>query len=80
MDNEQKIKALKSQLHKLQMIEMREEVKGQGLSIGDWEGYNKELQIIRQQYDKQRQLLDQLEKLELRQAKLVKELRTDNAS
>lgn len=80
IENKHKIKVLKAQLHKLQLVEMREEVEGQGLSIGDWEGYSKELQTIRQQYDKQRELLDQLEKLELHQAELISRLRKADAS
>lgn len=79
IENKHKIKALKAQLHKLQLVEMKEAVEGQGLSLGDWEGYSRELQDIRQVYDKQREILDEMEKLEVRQAELIKRLRKADA-
>lgn len=69
---EQQIKELKKQLHQVHISETKEEVEGQGLAIADWEAFTADLGKVRRQNEQERQILDQLEKLELQRVELLK--------
>jgi queuine/archaeosine tRNA-ribosyltransferase len=65
------ILALKKKLHHDHLLEMKEEVKGQGLLIGNWEAYSHELELIRQQKEEDDLIELQIKKLEERKAQLL---------
>jgi hypothetical protein len=69
---EQQIHVLKERWHQINLLEMKEEVKGQGLMIADWEAYSQELQLIRQQEHEDHQIELKIKKLEERKAELLK--------
>lgn len=75
---EHEILALKVRLHRDRLKELKEEVKGQGLMIADWEAYAHELELIREQKKEDNQLELQIKKLEERKAQLhKKQLKTE---
>lgn len=53
---EHRIQVIESHLEKDRLGEMREEVKGQGYMIADWNAYSNELEKIRQNRDEQKQM------------------------
>lgn len=63
---EEEIQVLKEQWHQINLKQLKEEVKGQGLMIADWENYARELEQIREQEKEDDQIEVQIKKLEAR--------------
>ena len=70
---EQQIQALKNSLKEQELKEMDIEVKGQGDMIADWPAYSKDIEQIRQQDEKERQIQSEIQQLEHQKAELMKQ-------
>lgn len=70
---EQQIQVLKNSLKQHELKEMDIEVKGQGDMIADWPAYSKDIEQIRQQDEKERQIQSEIQQLERQKAELMKQ-------
>lgn len=68
---EQEIQMLKDRLQQMQIKEISEEVKGQGLMIADWDAYAKEIELIREQDKEEKNIRLKIQQLEERKAHLM---------
>lgn len=69
---DEEIQILKSRLNSNRVEEMNEEVDGQGLMIGNWGGYAKDLEHIHQLEEDDKQTVQKIKILEERKANLIK--------
>lgn len=69
---EQEIQMFKNRLQDIQTKEMNEQVQGQGLMIGDWDAYAKELMLVREQENEEKKIQLKIQQLEERKAELIK--------
>ena len=63
---------LEEKLHQYQVKEMKKMVEGQSLFLADWEKYGDDLEQIKGMDDRERELIEEIKKLELRKAELLK--------
>jgi chromosome segregation ATPase len=68
---EKEIQTLEERWHQINLKEMKEDVEGQGLMIADWEGYRRQLELIRQQEKEDDQIERRIKELEKRKAQLL---------
>jgi len=65
------IQELKNQLHDQQTQEIREEVKGQRLSIADWNSYAKEIKKINKRNEREELIQQRIEQLKKQKKTLL---------
>lgn len=68
---ERELQTLEERWHQINLKEMKEDVEGQGLMIADWEGYRRQLELIRQQEKEDDQIEARIKELEKRKAQLL---------
>ena len=61
---EREIQALKERQHRLRSSEMDEEVEAQGWMIADWEKYGRDVELIRQQQEEDKEINQRIQELE----------------
>jgi hypothetical protein len=77
---DKKIEELKEEMHKEQLIEMKEEVDAQGLMIADWPAYAEKVVKIRKIDEKELQLQKKIDELEERKKKLMQDHSSKNTN
>lgn len=75
---DKKIAELREEMHKEQLVEMQEEVEGQGLMIADWPAYGQEVMRIRKNEIKNSRFQKKIDELEQHKQALLKERQTNS--
>ncbi len=76
---DKKIGELREEIHKEQLVEMQEEVDGQGLMIADWQAYGQEVMKIKKNELKTNRLQKKIDELEQRKQALLQQRQLKSA-